>query len=134
MDGKQMEAKYAISGTGFLLSDGRFITARHVVQPWYFLEQGASDLEKALNIVASNGGKVTHYFTAYSSDGQQIELNGDQFTVDGEGDETVKVTLESGQELNSRVAHPSDKDWAVARLSSGVHTGLVCDREMSRSL
>ncbi|HLZ89775.1 MAG TPA: trypsin-like peptidase domain-containing protein, partial [Puia sp.] len=134
VDGKQMEAKYAISGTGFLLNDGRFVTARHVVQPWFFLESGASDLEKALNIVASNGGKVTHYFTAYSTDGQQIELNGDEFTVNNEEDETEKVTLESGEELNSRVAHPSDKDWAVARLSSSMHTGLVCDREMSRNL
>lgn len=134
IEGKRMEAKYAISGTGFLLNDGRFVTARHVVQPWYFLEQGASDLEKALNIVASNGGRVTHFFTAFSADGQQIELNGDDFTVNGEEDEVVKITLQSGQELNSRVAHPSDKDWAVAHLSSSVHTGLVCDREMSRNL
>ena len=134
IDGKRTEAKYAISGTGFLLNDGRFITARHVVQPWFFLEQGASDLEKALNIVASNGGKVTHYFTAYSPSGGQIELNGDDFTVDGEGDETEKITLQSGQELNSRVAHPSDKDWAVAHLNTNLHTGLVCDREMSQNL
>jgi predicted enzyme related to lactoylglutathione lyase len=134
IDGKQNEAKFAISGTGFLLNDGRFVTARHVVQPWYFLEQGATDLEKALNIIASNGGKVTHYFTAFSSTGQQIEFNGDDFTVDSRADETEKITLQNGQQVNSRVAHPSDKDWAMTKLNTTVRSGLVIDKEMSKNL
>lgn len=134
IDGEQKEAKFAITGTGFLLGDGRFVTARHVVQPWFFLEQGASDLEKALNIIASNGGKVTHYFTAYSSDGRKLEFSGNDFTVDATGDETEQLTLDDGRQVTRRIASPSDKDWAVARVSAGVHTDLILDREMSKSL
>ena len=40
-----------ISGTGFLLNDGTFVTARHVVEPWYY---GDDNLSVKLNLYSSN--------------------------------------------------------------------------------
>ena len=51
------------TGTG-MLEDGRFVTARHVVEPWYFLNSGGKVDESMLmlNIIAHNGGKVVAHF------------------------------------------------------------------------
>ncbi len=69
------------SGTGFLLSDGRFVTARHVSEGWYFFVSGGEVNSALLNLnaIANNGGKVVAHFIAISSSGRKMSFTSDQF-------------------------------------------------------
>ena len=69
------------SGTGFLLSDGRFVTARHVSEGWYFFVSGGEVNKTLLNLnaIANNGGKVVAHFIAISSSGTKMTFTSDQF-------------------------------------------------------
>lgn len=122
-DGKRQQVKCGSSqgeipswtGTGFLLADGRFVTARHVVEAWSF-PAGGGELDEgmvALNIVANNGGKVVAKFVAISSNGTQIQFTSDQCTINRRND---KVSLtDKGAKLV--VANVDDTDYAYFHAS-----------------
>lgn len=135
INGQTIESEYALSGSGFLLSDGSFVTARHVVEPWYFLNSHSSETERALNVAASNGGKITHHFTAYSPSGGKISFSSTDFTVDRSQDEVNKTTDEQGNQLLITLASNNlvnGRDWAVCKTDG--KSGLAFNVEMSRSL
>jgi pSer/pThr/pTyr-binding forkhead associated (FHA) protein len=134
LEGKTYEAQFKISGTGFLLNDGRFVTARHMVQPWFFINSESEELEKKLNLIASNGGKITQYMVAYSPTNQKIELKSDDFTVEGEDDEIKQISDNQGGQLNMRIASANGNDWAVTRVEGVSNGGLYFDKDLSRSL
>lgn len=77
------------SGTGFLLNDGRFVTARHVVEPWAFWSDasGTDTFTQTLNLIANNGGKVVAEYFAVSSSGSQMQFTSEQFRCDRSEDE-----------------------------------------------
>ena len=103
---------YNWSGTGFLLTDGRFITARHVVEPWFFYTPDDESM-LTLNLYANNGGTVVAYFTATSPDGTTITFKSTDFAVDRTGDAAAVVPDKSGNELTAYKASLNDgKDWA----------------------
>lgn len=125
IDGNK-ERKASCGGTGFLLNDGRFVTARHCVEPWmadgalwmyYALSQNADDVRiYALITIVNNENKV-------------YTLNNRSFTIDrshdidhtetidiGEGDEAQEVELTGKMAFNSPASMGSD--WAVTRLSA----------------
>jgi len=112
-NGEQQEVDYKWSGTGFLLTDGRFITARHVVEPWYFYN-AENQIGLALNGLASNGGKVTAYFTAYSPDRSTISFSSEAFKCNRSTDEVMSGTNENGTTVLFKIAPLSAQDWAYA--------------------
>jgi pSer/pThr/pTyr-binding forkhead associated (FHA) protein len=70
---------YEWSGTGFLLDDGRLITAGHVVRPWLF---GVKDKSEAfLNLIDNGTGNVRADFIAISPDGKKIEFSSNDVRV-----------------------------------------------------
>ena len=113
-----------ISGTGFLLNDGTFITARHVVEPWYF---GDETLFLRLNLLASNGCKVNGLFYAVSSDGTRFEFSTEQFKCNRSHDKMGGM-----EELKIRIASTDYTDYASANL--GKKGSLVYDSELSKNL
>lgn len=117
------------SGTGFLLEDGTFITARHVIEAWYYWMDGSgsdSDLLE-LNYVVNNGGKVRANFIAVSSSGDRILLNSDMFHTNRRGDRKVE---EDGTVIT--LAQPDDNDYAYTSTS---HKGsLKASGALSKSL
>ena len=116
------------SGTGFLLSDGRFVTARHVVEPWFFL-QGEEDSEMlTLNILASNGGKVVSYIGAVSPTGDKITFKSTDCRVNRAGDTMRR--LRSGERVI--IASGGTRDFATVQ--SGRPGGLPFSAEASRNL
>ena len=134
-NGKTVESKYGITATGFLLSDGSFVTARHVVEPWYFLDKNSGDEEKGFNMILSNGGKVTHYFTAYSPAGGSISFKSTDFAVDRSQDVVNKVMMEDSTQMLVTIGTGSlenGKDWAVAK--TDLKNGLAFNVELSHSL
>lgn len=117
-------------GTGFLLSDGRFVTARHVAEAWYFWKDGSGTNEKLamLNMIANNGGKVVCHFTAISSSGKQLSFTSDQFSCNRSGD--YSGTAEDGNRITLA---PLDKhDYAYFR--AGSSDGLPFDSSKSSNL
>lgn len=129
-NGESKDVEYGWSGTGFVLNDKRFITARHVVEPWYFVQQGGQIDENLafLNKIACNGGNIVAHFKAYSCDGSVFSFTSDQFTCDRSHDETG--TYEDGAQ--GRIARLDNSDWGYIRTSES--KGLPFDSSKSESL
>lgn len=120
----------AWSGTGFLLNNGCFVTARHVVENWYYWKSGSGideDLQ-VLNLVANNGGKVVYKFGATSSSGDFFTFTSDQCHVNRSGD--TKGT--DAEDLVISLASGGANDYAYFRRGSG--QGLSYDSQKSTSL
>lgn len=132
-------------GTGFLLSDGRFVTARHCVQPWLY----SIDKINGLITTAERDGRddVKGYaiIEAQSMTGDIIKLNSSDFVVNDTYDKIFETTIEDadayvktpspitfndGTQLGSE--NMLGNDWAYARVNrSG---GIKANSAMSSSL
>lgn len=121
----------SIAGTGFLLSDGRFITARHVVETWYYYEYVYDDSYYVLNMYACNGGKVTAYYTAISSSGKQFSFSTDNIKCDRSTDEMRIQEVGSGVSVILKKAVLDNTDWASYRINGD---GLPYDGALSENL
>lgn len=112
--------------TGFLLDDGRFVTARHCIEMYYY--------EKSeLNLLASLGGKVTYDFYALSSDESiQFYFTNHDFKLDRNTDTFIEAEY-NGQEVVLRQADSYDgTDWAYVQTDK---TGSIqAAPELSSSL
>ncbi len=118
------------SGTGFLLKDGRFVTARHVVEGWYFWQDGSGVNEQLaqLNYIVNNGGSVVAHFIAVSSSGKQMQFTSKQFNCDRSRD--VSGTVEDGGQMS--IAQLDETDYAYFQTSN--HSGLNFDKGKSTKL
>lgn len=115
------------SGTGFLLSDGRFVTARHVVEPWAY-PSGPEDTNNLIcNVIANNGGKVVCYLDAYSPTGKQLHLVSTNAVVNRTGDEVMNY---EGATL--RLAGQDANDYAYFRTNE--RGGLKYNAALSKQL
>lgn len=103
------------SGSGFLLDNGKFITARHVVEPWCFIS-GNDENMLLLNKFANNGGTVTAFFTAYSPDGSRISFKSSSFNCNRLTDVTKTGTDDEGNSVIFKVAEYNSSDWASVRV------------------
>lgn len=126
------------AGTGFLLSDGRFVTSRRIIERWYFQVNGnlMDEDMRPLNKAVCNLERVVAYFTAYSSTGDALAFTSDQFTCDRSADTYTVLRgplggLVKGARL--RIA-PSNggKDWAYFQTAK--KGGLKFDTSKSTSL
>ena len=118
------------SGTGFLLDNGTFVTARHVVEAWSFWAQGneVNDQLAELNAIMNNGGKVRAHFVAVSSSGKRLNLTSDQFSINRSGDQVKR--FEDGIKMS--MGGGGNTDFAYARV--GQSGGLKFNKPASTSL
>lgn len=71
-----------VGGTGFMTSDGRFVTARRVVEPWYYYrgtvlgedQKGNRWTFNDVQVCAVYGLKITANYTAYSPSGLNFKF------------------------------------------------------------
>ena len=122
-DGKE-KVKISISqGTGFLMNDGRFVTARHCVEPWMF---DVKDLQTKYALANSSGGMYRIYSSvvAINMQGESLEFNNSDFKIDKTYDSPIDVpyeidgqqlTLQGGLAFGTKAA--LGNDWAYARSS-----------------
>ena len=112
-------------GTGYLLNDGRFITARHVVEPWAYLKN-EEDPMLFFNIRANNGGKVVCYLDAYSPTGKIISFTSEQAVINRNSD-----NLDMFNKNVFSVADDS-QDWAYYQTE--MKDGLSFNNNLSETL
>jgi len=118
-------------GSGFLLSDKRFITARHVIEPWYFIEDGNSDFF-AINVLIQVGAELTVNYLAVSPSGQMFRFTNNSFKINRNNDKNVSFTDENGDVFVIQKAELDSKDWAV--LNTSISGGLAYDTNLSNTL
>ncbi len=104
------------TGTGFVLEDGRFVTARRWVKPWAYPEGEKDLLALFTNFVHHNGGRASIKLIATAPGGPELTLSDAQFAADSTHDQTVTGNFGFG-EGKIVVAGPDHaQDWAVARV------------------
>jgi len=119
------------SGTGFMTADGKFITARHVIEPWIYNQD--CELFSQLNYLVLHGDKVDITFRAYRPDGEFVEFTNHDMRIDRTAD--VDVKIDCGKKKNIEVkSYTSFKtDWAYVTLENR-SSNLVFDRNLSEQL
>ena len=113
------------TGTGFLLDDGRFVTARHVVEPWFFIESGKDSISIGMNLAANNGGKIIAHFNAISSSGDRFSFTNEHIVCNRSRDRSI--VSDDGWRLV--IAEDENMDWAYIRTSRT--SGLTASRAQS---
>jgi len=133
------------SGTGFLLSDGRFVTARHCVQGWWFqVPTVETEFGNAAVNEANGQGHVRATFLAVSPSGDKMHFTSDDFVVDSRKDYMINIgTSEDGNPIKWRIVFPvteksdptlSSTDWAYTRATGGKTGDLSMDANLSRNM
>ena len=124
-------------GTGFLLTDKRFITARHCIEPWMFKQ----DLQFYYALAHSSNGEIKIYaeIMAINHKGETIKLSSNDFKIDRTYDTPIDVpAVLGGHEvvLKGSYAFGSTaslgNDWAYANTSN--KGSIVEGKELSAKL
>lgn len=108
------------SGTGFLTTDGKLITARHVVQGWRFSPESCTGLT-VLNALEVQGGSIRITFNASSSSGDSFNFSFDYVKLDDSNDELANVecpNLGAGLEVRYSDYSRAFSDWAFIQFNS----------------
>lgn len=122
------------SGTGFMLANGKFVTARHVVEPWKFINQQDAQSQSPMvfiNACAAAGAPVEGYFKAHSSNGTTIDFKTSEFTINPATDQNRSLNTENGP-MPLVVAQLNNTDWAT--LATNSDRGLKHDSQLSIAL
>lgn len=108
------------SGTGFLLSDGRFVTARHIAEAWYYWQDGhgVNDFCQGLNAIVNNGGSVVAHFVCASSSGSTFNCSSKQFICNRAHDQYG--TTEDGYKLSLAPCDGTDYAYMKTNMSGGL--------------
>ncbi len=132
--------RFRWSGTGFMTSDGEFITARHVIEPWRFglsCEAAASDDKEAqiktfLNNAQLKGGNVEVTYKAISPSGDNFTFTNKNVILDDSKDRT-KCTLNNEWHIKQCDEDNLHTDWAKVELKNRPGT-FKMNRVISRKL
>lgn len=117
--------------TGFLLNNGKLVTARHCIEGWYYYQCfSSSKWQLMLNLFASQGAKVNAVFVAVSPSGQRLKFTSNEVMCNRGGDHPFTlgdqiVKLAGNETFDSR-----DFAWFNTNLSGG----LAYDPELSEKL
>jgi flagellar motor protein MotB len=98
------------TGTGFLTADGRFITARHVIEPWKYYREGD---EVYLNYLMRESAGTTFEckFIAYSPSGKRIEFSSKEMTMS-----TSKDLAYDANGTVVSICETRETDWAYMQI------------------
>lgn len=120
------------TGTGFLLSDGCFVTARHVVEAWSFWLSGNTVDEGLVwfNLIVNNGGRVIARFVARTSTGESFRFTSDQMQFDTSFD--TYDTDRNGNRISLADYDMPQMDYAY--MMAGRPGPIVADPYLSRHL
>jgi pSer/pThr/pTyr-binding forkhead associated (FHA) protein len=123
------------SGTGFITSDNRFITARHVVEPWRAINPFECENPMMRMAAYDFEDDVTIHFDAISPSGHSFSFTNKNFTFDESKDSSKEITCvdpESEEEIELTFAQMpnSSVDWAYMNYSGLDGKGLVVNKNL----
>lgn len=109
------------SGTGFLLNDGRFITARHVIDGLKFISSLADVGYIMLNDLENKGADVTFTFGAYSPN-HSFSFTNKNFIMNRSSDEVKSFEMDFNDDgvaetYHITLASAGGGDWACMHTS-----------------
>lgn len=115
-NGKIKKYPYGWCGTGFLLDDGKFVTARHCIEGWlYDNPYDTTEISTCVRKVSSfEGYEIKAYFKAVSSiSGQTFSFTNKDFTICHSLDKRAQIgTNEDGEALYWVFPFPFFDDWS----------------------
>lgn len=112
------------SGSGFLLDDGSFVTARHVAKAWYHWS-GNSTMGQLRDREYNQKYKVVAYFVAVSSSGDELYFSSNDFRMPSGYDAMV-----AGVPL----CVCGQGDWAYIPNKKPAGKGLKCNKQKSLNM
>lgn len=126
---KQEVPNYGWVGTGFLTTDGKFITAKHCVEGWKYKLPTDNDEALALLYLATNipGCKIVADITAVSKS-RRLHFTSEQFVMDHSAEKKHYVDGEN-YIVEASAGHT---DWAYVNTSE--RGTIVIDRELATHL
>ena len=132
IDGQMREVEpegspYLWSGTGFMTSDKKFVTARHVIQGWRYFWNSSDDM-LAINALESSGAKIKAYFGALSKSGDSFTFTSDEIQLDESRDQNQDIGIGS-----IKTAVDPTTDWAYMTME-GKNSPIGYDRELAKNL
>lgn len=124
-----------VIATGFITSDGYFVTARHVVEPWAYLSEDVS-IDNPLLVAAvlcydGMGGTIEATYHIESKTGDRRDLYFRDFTVNRHRDEEVVYTSTDSDPYHIRRSMAKN-DYAYVKLP--VKSNLVVNKELSTQI
>lgn len=114
---KTINTENALTGTGFMLKNGKFVTARTVVEPWLVLENGVvgTDADNRVwtykELVAA-GFDVVANCTAYTSAGTSFKFSNTDCGLSADGSDWA--VMAKAEQLNTVGGLEMDEEWSVA--------------------
>ncbi len=112
------------AGTGFITSEGDFVTARHVIMPWRYND----DELLIYNQHETAGAKIEVKFRAISPSGDKFEFTSNEMKSSDAKDEKFDY---EGHPV--KVSMNSETDWAYMHINDR-HGSFVADRKLSSQL
>ncbi|NDV57871.1 FHA domain-containing protein [Bacteroides sp. 519] len=141
---------YGWSGTGFLLNDGKLVTARHCVYGWLYMDfsDNISKTTEAVRAAAEKKTNIVAYFIAVSPSGKKLQFKSTDFKKDENKDKIIQVGVDenNGNPVLWQFPYPvpvegvkwSDEiwatDWAYTTNTGGLRGNLQTDEILSRNL
>lgn len=129
-NGEVKTLELGFSGTGFMCNDGKFVTARHVVQFWRYRSTIAQD--KSLTIAKINqfeieGGRLDITYMARSSGKPPIQFTYKQLIYNDSKD-----VVREYEGMDVKVALDNKSDWAYVNINS--NSDITYDPVLARNL
>jgi S1-C subfamily serine protease len=129
--GEKEEIDFGWTCTGFVVSDGKFVTARHCVQGWRFLGADSPEAMIILNSLEQEGVKFNIVIDCTSpSNSFQISYN--DAVLDDRNDEVIAGEDGDGNEIVVKLAALDKDDWAY--VPTGRNSTLQFDAALSKNL
>lgn len=105
-------------GTGFLLDDGRFVTARHVVDRVKFISSLQNEIDLViLNTYLTLGAKLEVEFLAISSN-DSFTFTSHECVINNSTDQTTRINLDTNSDGANdmlTIASLDNTDWAYVK-------------------
>lgn len=138
---------YGWCGTGFLLNDGKFVTARHCIEGWWYQDWTANTMaaQAARTVATYTNYRIKGYYVAVSSlSNNKFEFTSDDFIINRSLDKKAQIgTDDNGNALLWNFTFPADEnwdskmwatDWAYTTKTNGKRGSIEADSQLSRNL
>ncbi len=129
--GDKEQIEFGWTCTGFLVDDGKFVTARHCIQGWRFLNAESPEAMIYLNSLEQEG-VVFNVVIECTSPTKQLQITYRDTKLNDKNDEVIKGEDENGNLITVKLAALDKDDWAYVSTSNS--STLKYDPSLSKNL